>query len=104
MVAEHLDVLVIVVDPFVDVADSAAIQENVREFMNQREDASINAILDVDDDRWQRSFRNREPARFSDLNVRCLKGQCSNGLKSSAPLSECLVLILPASLHFKRNV
>lgn len=48
MVAKDLDVLVIVIGSFIDIADSTAIQENVCEFMNEGKNSPVDAVLDVE--------------------------------------------------------
>jgi hypothetical protein len=56
VVTKDLDVFVIVIRSFVDVADPTTIQEDVREFVNERKNPPVDAILDVDDDSRQRSL------------------------------------------------
>jgi hypothetical protein len=56
VVAKDLDVFVVVICSFVDIADPAAIQEDVREFVNEGKDPPVDAVLDVDDDGRQRSL------------------------------------------------
>jgi hypothetical protein len=56
VVAKDLDVFVVVIRAFVDIADSTAIQEDVREFVDEGKDAPVNAVLDVDDDGRQRAL------------------------------------------------
>jgi hypothetical protein len=45
IVAEDLDILVVVLGSLIDVADCTAIQEDVREFMSEGEDSSVNAVM-----------------------------------------------------------